>query len=122
MAEPVHAICVHLGLRESHRRHQLQRLCHLAKVQIPVHEALLVAGDFNDWRQRANRILADCGLSEVYTRHFGRPARSFPAFCPFLRLDRIYVRGVRASRPTALATRVWAHLSDHAPLAAEVAL
>jgi endonuclease/exonuclease/phosphatase family metal-dependent hydrolase len=38
------------------------------------------------------------------------------------RLDRIYVRNMARFRPLALATRPWTHLSDHAPLAAEVVL
>ena len=119
MPRPLHAVCVHLGLRESHRLQQLQRLCELVTRQIPAGEPLLVAGDFNDWRLRANALLADCGLQEVHTRHFGRPARSFPAFWPLLRLDRIYVRGVRRSSPGARAARIWARLSDHVPLVAE---
>lgn len=119
---PLHAVCVHLGLRERHRRLQLQQLCDLATHRIPLDEPLLIAGDFNDWRLRANRMLARCGAQEVFTRHFGRPARSYPAIWPFLRLDRIYVRGVRGSRPQPQASRVWSRLSDHVPLSAEIAL
>lgn len=119
LPRPLHAVCVHLGLRESHRRLQLRRLCELVSRQIPQDEPVLVAGDFNDWRQRANAALAGCGLQEVHTRRFGRPARSYPAFWPVLRLDRIYVRGVRRSSPGERASRIWARLSDHVPLVAE---
>ncbi len=119
---PLHAVCVHMGLRESHRRHQLQRLCELIADHIPPGEPLLVAGDFNDWRLRANHVLENYAMQEVFTRHFGRPARSYPAFWPSLRLDRIYVRGVRGSRPEPQASRIWSRLSDHVPLAAEIAL
>jgi endonuclease/exonuclease/phosphatase family metal-dependent hydrolase len=122
LSTPLHAVCVHLGLRERHRRHQLQRLCELVRQGIPRHEPLLVAGDFNDWRQRANAVLAACGLQEVHTGRFGRPARSYPAIWPVLRLDRIYVRGVRSAAPGARASRIWARLSDHVPLMAEFTL
>ncbi|WP_368639410.1 endonuclease/exonuclease/phosphatase family protein [Castellaniella ginsengisoli] len=118
-SRPLHAVCVHLGLRESHRHQQLRHLCDLVARRIPSGEPLLVAGDFNDWRQRANALLADCGLQEVHTRHFGRPARSFPAFWPILRLDRIYVRDVCHSSPGERASRIWSRLSDHVPLVAE---
>jgi endonuclease/exonuclease/phosphatase family metal-dependent hydrolase len=117
---PLHAVCVHLGLREAQRRVQLQRLCDLATHRIPSDEPLLVAGDFNDWRQRASSALARCGLDEIHSRHLGCPARRYPAFWPLLRLDRIYVRGVRSARPGPPATRLWARLSDHIPLVADV--
>ena len=41
---------------------------------------------------------------------------------PLLRLDCIYVRGVATHRPLPLPRRPWAQLSDHAPLAAEIAV
>lgn len=122
LSMPLHAVCVHLGLRESHRQQQLRRLCELAQQLIPEHEPLVIAGDFNDWRRRADRALAKCRMREVFVTHYGRPARSYPAICPVLRLDRIYVRGVRASRPEPRISRVWARLSDHVPLTAEISL
>jgi endonuclease/exonuclease/phosphatase family metal-dependent hydrolase len=88
--------------------------------EVPSDAPLLVAGDFNDWRLRAHETLARAGLREVHASRLGFLPRTFPARWPLLRLDRIYVRGVRAHRPVALARRPWAHLSDHYPLAAEV--
>jgi endonuclease/exonuclease/phosphatase family metal-dependent hydrolase len=41
---------------------------------------------------------------------------------PALRLDRIYVRNLKAHRPQVLAARPWSHLSDHAPLSVEIEL
>ncbi|HAZ0255129.1 TPA: EEP domain-containing protein, partial [Shigella sonnei] len=55
-------------------------------------------------------------------RAHGRPARTFPVQFPLLRLDRIYVKNASASAPTALPLRTWRHLSDHAPLSAEIHL
>jgi endonuclease/exonuclease/phosphatase family metal-dependent hydrolase len=118
----LHVLCVHLGLTEAHRRHQLARLCETVRREVPADAPLVVAGDFNDWRSRADALLAPCGLAEVFRDAFGQHARSFPARWPVLRLDRIYVRGVGAVRPLALPRRPWAHLSDHAPLAAEIEL
>lgn len=118
----VHAVCVHLGLLESHRQQQLRLLCELVTHAVPKGAPLLVAGDFNDWRHRAHRQLVRCGLSEVFHRRHGRFARTFPARLPLLRLDRIYVRNATAHAPMALPRRPWSHLSDHVPLAAEVQL
>lgn len=116
----VHAICVHLGLRESHRQRQLRALCDLIADRIPADAPLLVAGDFNDWRQRADPVLAHCGLQEVFVAANGRPARTFPARWPVLRLDRVYARNVRVGRTRVLSGRPWSHLSDHTPLLVDV--
>ncbi|MCK9814774.1 MAG: endonuclease/exonuclease/phosphatase family protein [Candidatus Pseudomonas colombiensis] len=116
-----HAICVHLGLRENHRQQQLQLLLQRL-AEIPPEAPLIVAGDFNDWRQRADATLAPSGLQEVFVSTQGKPARSFPARWPLLRLDRIYVRNLKIHQPQVLAAHPWSHLSDHAPLAVEVEL
>ena len=118
----LHVMCVHLGLSEAHRRHQLARLRETVLSEVPAEAPLVVAGDFNDWRLRADRLLLPCGLTEVFGHAHGRNARSFPARLPLLRLDRIYVRGIAAYRPLALPHQPWARLSDHAPLAAEIEL
>jgi endonuclease/exonuclease/phosphatase family metal-dependent hydrolase len=116
----IHAICVHLGLRESHRRLQLEALCRLVSEQVPGDAPLLVAGDFNDWRRRADALLAHCGLEEVFVASTGRLARTFPARMPLLPLDRIYARNIASARPRVLSGRPWSHLSDHAPLLVDV--
>lgn len=116
---PLHAICVHLGLREAHRKQQLDLLCDLVK-SIPMHEPIVIAGDFNDWRGRAEEVMYAGGLTDVFVEQYGVSPKTFPAVFPMLRLDRIYVRGVIQSTPLRLPNRPWAHLSDHAPLAAEV--
>jgi endonuclease/exonuclease/phosphatase family metal-dependent hydrolase len=119
----VHVVCVHLGLLEDHRRQQLDMLCALVNDEIPLHAPLVVAGDFNDWRSRASAHLTrGAGLQEVFEMVYGRSARTFPAQFPVLRLDRIYVRGAGAHAPMVLPRRPWSHLSDHAPLAAEIDL
>ena len=119
----VHAICVHLGLLEDHRRRQLDILCELVHDGIPADAALVIAGDFNDWRGAASQQLRRCiGLQEVFESTYGRPARTFPARFPVLPLDRIYVRNAGVHAPMVLPRRPWSHLSDHAPLAAEIDL
>ncbi|TGD33385.1 hypothetical protein C9F10_17175 [Salmonella enterica subsp. enterica serovar Poona] len=118
---PIHVMCVHLGLRESHRQAQLTMLAGWVNA-LPESEPVLVAGDFNDWRQKAGPPLNAAGLEERFTRAHGRPARTFPVSMPLLRLDRIYVKNANASSPTALPLRNWRHLSAHAPLSAELHL
>jgi endonuclease/exonuclease/phosphatase family metal-dependent hydrolase len=122
LEQPLHGVCVHLGLLERHRRHQLERLIELLRSAVPPDAPLIVAGDFNDWRSRADHALQGTGLREVFRGSDGHHARSFPARLPLLPLDRIYVRGVAAARPLPLPRRPWATLSDHAPLAADIHL
>ncbi|SDM25948.1 Metal-dependent hydrolase, endonuclease/exonuclease/phosphatase family [Oryzisolibacter propanilivorax] len=119
---PVHAICVHLGLQEGHRQQQLHRMAALVR-SLPEGEPVIVAGDFNDWRGRAHGLLLrEARLREVFVHTLGRAVRTFPAPMPLLALDRIYVRGVAVHTPVVLPKRPWSRLSDHAPLAAEIAL
>jgi endonuclease/exonuclease/phosphatase family metal-dependent hydrolase len=119
----VHVICVHLGLAESHRAQQLALICKVVRDEIPPDAPLVVAGDFNDWRRRAHDILEQgAGLREVFVQAYGEAARTFPARWPMLSLDRIYVRNATAHLPVVLPRKPWSHLSDDAPLAAEIHL
>ncbi|MES2880315.1 MAG: endonuclease/exonuclease/phosphatase family protein [Pseudomonadota bacterium] len=119
----VHVICIHLGLTESHRRQQLHMLCTMVQQDIPASAPVIAAGDFNDWRLRAHEVLAQgASLHEVFVQAHGKAARTFPARFPLLCLDRIYVRNAIGHAPVVLPIKPWSHLSDHAPLAAEIEL
>ncbi|MBC8055344.1 MAG: endonuclease/exonuclease/phosphatase family protein [Rhizobiales bacterium] len=120
---PLHAICVHLGLKDAHRKRQLDLLGEIIREHVPEGAPLLVAGDFNDWQRRAHRVLQrGAGLREVFVNAHGRAAKTFPARFPLFQLDRIYVRNTRADTPLRLPRHPWSRLSDHAPLAAEISL
>jgi endonuclease/exonuclease/phosphatase family metal-dependent hydrolase len=121
LSRALHVMCVHLGLRESHRHLQMKKLLGLVQTLEP-DAPLVVAGDFNDWRQRADRALAGAGLQEVHVRHHGTPALTFPARWPLLALDRIYLRGLASCRPLAMPRQPWRDLSDHVPVAAAMTL
>lgn len=119
----VHAICVHLGLAEAHRLKQMHMLCDMVHKDIPASAPVIAAGDFNDWRRRAHRVLEQgAGMHEVFVKANGKAARTFPARFPLLQLDRIYVRNAIGHAPVVLPATPWSHLSDHAPLAAEIEL
>ncbi|MDP5008037.1 MAG: endonuclease/exonuclease/phosphatase family protein [Glaciimonas sp.] len=51
-----------------------------------------------------------------------KPARTFPAMLPWLRLDRIYIRGFTVELAEVLHGAAWAKLSDHAPIVATLKL
>jgi endonuclease/exonuclease/phosphatase family metal-dependent hydrolase len=102
---------------------QLTTLAKRIDSHVPHSEPLIIAGDFNDWRGRAERHLTtELGVSEVFKQTHGRYARSFPAWMPVLTMDRIYSRGLDLSQCQPLQGQPWRKLSDHLPLMAEFAL
>jgi len=116
---PLHCICVHLGLFARWRRQQLFALRSRIESLVPADAPLIIAGDFNDWRMKAGRILADrLDLKEVFECCEGRPARSFPSLLPLFRLDRIYVRGFHVQHAQVHRGATIAKISDHAALSA----
>jgi endonuclease/exonuclease/phosphatase family metal-dependent hydrolase len=117
----LHVICVHLGLGEAQRRHQVDALARLVRAEVPAGEALVVAGDFNDWRRRGDPVVRrDCGVESAFASVGDGCPRTFPARLPLLPLDRIYQRGLDVVSACVLSARPWPHLSDHLPLLVEV--
>ena len=117
----LHCVCVHLSLHERGRRRQLEaiaaRLEGLADKRLPI----IVAGDFNDWRQRASGILEQSlGMTEVSVIAGGRHGRTYPSMLPLLHLDRIYVRGFKVLDSQVHRGPPWDLLSDHLAVSAEL--
>ncbi len=75
-------VAMHLGLARSSRRAQLARL--IAKAARIGSEALVLTGDFNEWRD-------DRGLESLQPLDIVAPGASWPAPFPRLRYDRIAV-------------------------------
>lgn len=120
---PLHAVCVHLNLLARDRRKQLVQLTERIRAQVPDHAPLIVAGDFNDWRNEASDWFGkELGMHEAHEWHHGKPARSFPARLPLLHLDRIYVRGLHIQHAALLQGPPWDTISDHSPLTARLHL
>ncbi len=121
IGEPVHCVCAHLGLMAGSRRRQMGMLAERMEQLAPDGAPLIIAGDFNDWRNRADQLLARrLGLREAFDRGRGEPARSFPSTVPVLCLDRIYVRGFRVRQAQVHCGLPWSRISDHAALTAEL--
>lgn len=117
----LHCICVHLGLFSRWRRQQLSALNARINSLVPESAPLIVAGDFNDWRQKAGDILAEQQhLREVFEFIHGEHARSFPALLPLFRLDRIYIRGFHIQHSQVHGGTSFAKVSDHAALSASL--
>lgn len=137
----VHCYVVHLGLFEAGRGRQTAALIEAVNKSAGNGEPVIIAGDFNDWRNTlSDKLRRELGVVEVFDQldtagKLGglmrslvgkegppRPARTFPAALPWFRLDRIYVRGFKVSSAEVLHGTLWAKLSDHAPIVANLAL
>lgn len=120
---PLHCVCVHLGLFARGRRKQLAALHERIERLVPEDAPLIIAGDFNDWRLQACKLLVEkLGVAEVFGAIGGQPARSFPSALPMFHLDRIYVRGFQVESAHVLHGNPWSKISDHAALSASMRL
>lgn len=123
LTQPLHCVCVHLSLLGQSRRLQLDALANRIERLAPPGSPLIIAGDFNDWRNQAHDELAErLGMIEVFSGQRRRPPRSFPAFLPMFRLDRIYVRGFSVQTTEVHSGRAWSRITDHAALSARLGI
>jgi endonuclease/exonuclease/phosphatase family metal-dependent hydrolase len=115
----VHCLCAHFGLFAKGRRAQTRALIDYVQNEIPPDAPVIIAGDFNDWRNQMSVAIAqELGMHDAFDLHGGQVARSFPARMPVFRLDRIYVRGFSIKHTEVHVGGAWQRLSDHAALSA----
>jgi endonuclease/exonuclease/phosphatase family metal-dependent hydrolase len=114
-AVAVHVVVVHLGLIHAGRVRQIENIGHYLQREIPPQQALVVAGDFNDWGERLHQPMAELGLQTFDSVRLP----TFPSRLPLLHLDRIYVRGLKPVSAHVPHGQVWWRMSDHLPLIAE---
>jgi len=115
--------CLHLGLFEFERRKQVSRLQNLLNERISPTAPTIIAGDFNDWRGGAHRILShSCGLKEAFCEKNDRRARTYPSRFPVFPMDRIYYKNLELLDVALLSGPPWSRLSDHCALYAEFSL
>ncbi len=117
----VHCLCVHFGLFSKWRKKQTDALIEYVNATVPPDMPLIIAGDFNDWRNQLSPTLAsELDVHDVFHLEGGRPARSFPSNLPLFQLDRIYVRGFTAVHSDVHVGGAWQRLSDHAALSVQL--
>lgn len=119
----LHCLCVHLGLFSRGRKEQMEELVRRVQANVPDDAPLIIAGDFNDWRNHASEwMVRRLHLKETFEAETGVLARTFPCSFPLLRMDRIYVRGLAVQQAAVHAHAPWSKISDHAALSAKVTL
>lgn len=116
----MHLFNVHLDLTDWGRKKQFTRIAHRAVNHTSSDEPLIIAGDFNDWRNSlTKKFTTNLGLKEAHTVLSGHPAKTFPVFLPFLSLDRIFYRHINPLKCQTLDHQPWSKISDHLPIFAE---
>jgi endonuclease/exonuclease/phosphatase family metal-dependent hydrolase len=115
--KPIHCFCVHLALFEGGRARQLEEIIRYIE-ELAQEGPTIVAGDFNDWRNRVGGPMRAAGFNEVFETLTGAPAKTFPSMKPILAMDRIYVRGLKIH--SAQILHEWMGLSDHLGISAEL--
>lgn len=119
--ERVHLVCLHLDLMEKGRQRQMLKLVDRVRESMPEGCSLVVAGDFNDWRQRMTDPLeGELGLKESGVVFTGKHARTFPSWKPLLALDRVYFRHFKIRDYRVLHEEPWRKMSDHAAVLVEL--
>ena len=108
---PLRMISTHLGLSFRERRSQTRTLVAVAQRSSAV---TVMAGDFNDWIWRGSVQKAIARALPGRTWH-----RTFPSWCPLIRLDRIYCRP-REALLRSWTDRAAREASDHLPVFAEI--
>ena len=116
---PLRVIGTHLSLAPWERWSEVRNLVRLIdKVEEKETHPMLFMGDINEWRSAA--------LSKLL-RHMDETmtpipcGRTFPAFCPFLRLDRVWGKNLLSKAiATAIVSAETKRMSDHLPILIEV--
>jgi endonuclease/exonuclease/phosphatase family metal-dependent hydrolase len=119
---PLHVFNAHLGLANYERLRQMRELVADTPRVAPDGEAVVYAGDMNDWRHRLySEVLEEAGFRCAVGDADDPGHCTYPSWFPVGTLDKFFVRGaVRASKvhPSRLALARVA--SDHLPLIAEL--
>ena len=112
---PVHAIVVHLGLIKGSRVRQVAQLRAFIEREVPPDEAMVVAGDFNDWGARMRQPMNAMGLADYTSAR----CLTYPSRLPLAQLDFVYARHLHPVAVSVPHGRIWGRMSDHLPLVAE---
>lgn len=117
----LHAIVLHLGLIQGSRVRQIAQLRDFIDREIPPEEALIVAGDFNDWGARMRYAMNAMGLRDSSDLR-GPSTLTYPSRLPVAQLDFIYARRLTPAACSVPRGPIWARMSDHLPLLTDFAL
>jgi endonuclease/exonuclease/phosphatase family metal-dependent hydrolase len=111
----VHVIVLHLGLIAGSRGRQVEQVGRFIQREIPRRDALIVAGDLNDWGAKLRPAMNEIGLKDFVAPRLA----TYPSRLPLTQLDYVYARGLKPVGVEIPRGRIWWRMSDHLPLIAE---
>ncbi len=118
----LHVFNLHLGLAGYERIWQMRDLVSEVERVAPGTEAVVLAGDMNDWRHRLYpQVLAAHGYRCAIGDDDDPGHATYPSWMPVGALDKVFVKGdvrARNAHPSRLALARTA--SDHLPIVAEL--
>ncbi len=119
--QPLHVFNAHLGLNQWQRLTQARRIGELVRQLCRREEPVVLAGDFNDWNGRLDKVITDeLGLRNAFAHLPPMLVNTWHARRPVFNLDRVYLRHLRVVHAERLVGNPWQELSDHLPLWAEL--
>ncbi len=115
-------VCVHLDLLNRGRQIQYRLIKdYIQSLSFPQEVPQILAGDFNDWNQKAFHVLEnELNMVEVHKYQYGSHAKTFPSFLPLFKLDRIYTKNITIINSMVLKKNKNSNFSDHLPLFCEI--
>ena len=117
----LHVFNAHLGLNQRQRSVQIRHIANIIDKSCQPEEAVVLAGDFNDWNRVIDRyVTQNMGLVNVFGHVRGPQSRTWHARRLVFCLDRVYVRNIQSIHTQRLDGAPWNDLSDHLPLWAEL--
>lgn len=119
---PVVVICLHLGLNEKHRLQQIKAVARYIESNIDQNQPVVLAGDFNDWRERLSTATLLPGFREAVCETSNRRFRTFPAWLPTFRLDRILLKNCSLNAARVMTDSGRLGRSDHLPVIADISI
>jgi endonuclease/exonuclease/phosphatase family metal-dependent hydrolase len=121
LAQPLHCVCVHLSLFARSRRRQMDALARRIEEVVPADAPLLIAGDFNDWRNHADDLLAErLGLARSSPATAGGRRAAIPPRCRCSASTASTSAACEVGAARVHAGPPWSGISDHAALSAEL--
>jgi endonuclease/exonuclease/phosphatase family metal-dependent hydrolase len=119
---PLHVFNAHLGLSGYERIMQMRELVADTPRLATGREAIVYAGDMNDWRHRLfSDVLAPAGYRPAAGDRDDPGHSTYPSALPIVALDKVFVHGaVKAARATPSRLALARVASDHLPVVAEL--
>ncbi|MBN1961958.1 MAG: endonuclease/exonuclease/phosphatase family protein [Deltaproteobacteria bacterium] len=113
----VHVLNVHLGLNQAQRIFQLKSITAILANRVQTSDAVIMAGDFNDWNRKLEKIIVNqLGFINALGHLPPQAVRTWHSRRPVFNLDRVYVRNIATKQALRLVGSPWRELSDHLPL------